>query len=259
MRLKDKVAVITGAGSGIGAAAARVFASEGAKVVAADMAEKNVEEVVRGIREKGGEAAALKCDVRKSEDARAIVAEAVKRYGGLDILYANAAVCPGISLLDTTEEEWDRIIDTNLKGVFLCCKAAIPELKKRGGGAILATASVNGLTTEPNLAAYCASKGGVIMLMKSVAIDHGQDNIRANAILPGWVDTAMTRDFLADPGNRKRVSAFQPAGRVGQPEEIARVAAFMVSDEASFMTGSAVIVDGGLISVLSGHSFPVKI
>lgn len=247
-RLDGKVALITGTASGIGAAAVKVFRDEGAKVVAADIADGASIAAAAG-------ASFIRCDVTKSADCRAAVALAESAYGGLDILWSNAGIEIDKILTDTSEEEWDRVLDVNLKGTFLLCHSAIPAMLKRGGGAILATASVNGFTTEPKLAAYCASKSGQIMLMRSVAIDYGREGIRANAICPGWVDTGMTVKFLADPANRKWGDGLQPRGKVGQPEEIARVAAFIVSPEASFMTGAAVTVDGGLMSVLPGHRF----
>jgi len=247
-RLEGKVALITGTASGIGAAAVKVFTDEGAKVVAADIADGAKVAAAAG-------AAFVRCDVAKAADCRAAVALAESTYGGLDILWSNAGIEIDKILTDTTEEEWDRVLAVNLKGTLIICQAAIPAMRKRGGGAILATASVNGFTTEPKLAAYCASKGGLIMLMRSVAIDYGREGIRANAICPGWVETAMTTSFLASPENRKWGDGLQPRGKVGRPEEIARVAAFLASPEASFMTGAAVTVDGGLMSVLPGHRF----
>ncbi len=254
-RLDGKVAVITGAASGIGEASARHFAREGASVVLGDVQEAKGRAVAEAVVAAGGRAAFVRCDVSRAADAQGAVDEAVRRFGGLDILYANAGVEVDKILTDTTEEEWDRVLGVNLKGIFLCAKAAIPAMRRRGGGAIVVTASVNGLTTEPRLAAYCASKGGALMLVKSIAIDYGKDRIRANAVLPGWVETGMTTGFLASPEQRAATNALQPAGRVGKAEDIARVAAFLASDEAAFMTGSAVVVDGGLSSVLNGHRF----
>jgi len=254
-RLDGKVAVITGAASGIGEAAARLFAREGASVVVADVQEARGKAVAAAIAAAGGRAVFARCDVARAADAQGAVDEAVRRFGGLDVLYANAGIELDKILTETSEEEWDRVQGVNLKGVFLCAKAAIPALQRRGGGAIVVTASVNGLTTEPKLAAYCASKGGAIMLVRSIAIDYGKDRIRANAVLPGWIETPMTTGFLATPEQRAATDALQPARRVGQPEDIARVAAFLASDEAAFMTGSAVVADGGLSSVLNGHRF----
>ncbi|HEY3234666.1 MAG TPA: SDR family oxidoreductase [Polyangiaceae bacterium] len=254
-RLGGKVAVITGAASGIGAATARVFAAEGASVVVADVQEAKGEAVAEEIRSSGGRAAFLKCDVARAEDARRAVEEAVSRFGGLDVLHANAGIEIDKALLDTTESDWDRVMAVNLKGPFLCCQAAIPAMQKRGGGAILITASVNGFQVEPNLTAYAVSKGGLIMLARSIAIDYGKDKIRAVALCPGWVDTAMSASFLDDPERRRHGNSLQPVGHVGRPEEIARVAAFLASDEASFVTGAAIVVDGGISAVLNGHRF----
>jgi meso-butanediol dehydrogenase/(S,S)-butanediol dehydrogenase/diacetyl reductase len=249
-RLDGKVALITGAASGIGAASVRVFTAEGARVVAADIADAGPAAAAAG-----GAAVAVRCDVTRAEDCEAAVAEAVRRFGGLDILFANAGVELDKSVMDTTEAEWHRVLSVNLTGVFLCCRAAIPRMRARGGGAIVVTASANSFATEPAKAAYCASKGGLIMLVRSLAIDYGREGIRANAICPGWVETPMTTAFLASPEGRKWGNGLQPRGRVAAPEEVARVAAFLASEDAANVTGAALRVDGGLTAVLNGHRF----
>jgi NAD(P)-dependent dehydrogenase (short-subunit alcohol dehydrogenase family) len=252
MRLAGKVAIVTGAASGIGEASARLFAAEGASVVLADVNDAAGKSVAGSI---GASAAYVHADVSRSDECRAMVADAVNRFGGLDILHANAGVEVDKVLTDTTDEDWDRVIGVNLKGVFLSCRAAIPALRQRGGGAIVITASVNGFQTEPKLAAYCASKGGAIMLARSIAIDYAADGIRANALCPGWVGTPMTEAFFADPEKKRHWSGVQPAGRVATPDEIARVAVFLASDDARSVTGSVIVADGGLTSVLNGHRF----
>ncbi|MEK7475775.1 MAG: glucose 1-dehydrogenase [Candidatus Coatesbacteria bacterium] len=254
-RVDGKVAIVTGAASGIGEACARLFAKEGAAVVVADVQEAKGRAVAGAIGKEGGRAIFVRCDVSNASDCEHAVAEAVSRFGGLDILHANAGVELDKALTDTTEEEWDRLHGVNLKGVFLCCRAAIPAMKARGGGAIVITASVNGMQAEPRLAAYCASKGGAVMLAKSIAIDYALDNIRANALCPGWVQTAMSDSFFADPVAKKHWFGVSPAGHAATPGEIAPVAVFLASDDARFVTGAAWIADGGLSAVLPGHRF----
>lgn len=254
-RLDGKVAIITGGASGIGAASVGVFATEGAKVLSLDVQEGPGQRVAADVTARGGVAAFLKCDVSRAADVRRGVDEAVRRFGGLDILFSNAAIQFGKTVTGTSEEEWDRLMAVNLKGPFLCCQAAIPAMQKRGGGAIVVTSSVNGFMAEPELAAYCSSKGGLIMLVKSIAVDYGRDRIRANAICPGWVDTPINEPYLSTPENRAFGNSVQPRGRIGDPAEIGKVAAFLASDDASFMTGAAVTVDGGVMAVLNGHRF----
>ncbi len=254
--LVGQVAIVTGAASGIGEASARAFAAAGAAVLVADVQEDKGRAVARSIDPTGVTAAFIRCDVSLTADCLAMVARAEEAWGGLDILHANAGVEVDKVLLDTTDEDWDRVIGANLTGVFRSCRAAVPAMQRRKGGAIVITASVNGFQTEPNLAAYCASKGGAIMLAKSIAIDYARDGIRANALCPGWVGTPMTEAFFADPGKKAYWSGVQPAGRVATPEEIARVAVFLASPAAAAMTGSVVTADGGLTAVLNGHRFP---
>src|SRR5579885_1984982 len=248
-KLDGKVALITGAGSGIGRATARLFAKEGARVAVVDWVEKSAAGVAAGINQGGGEAIAIAADVSKAADAQRMVGETVSRWNRLDILYNNAGIGP-VNLVHTMpEEEWDRVLGINLKGVFLGCKYALPELMKRGG-AVLSTASVSGLEGTNGLPHYCASKAGIIALTKVIAMDYAQYGIRANCICPGGVNTALNQSYRPrDPeGLRQWERASAGAhllGRQAEPEEIARVALFLCSDDSSFITGQAIAANGG--------------
>ncbi len=254
-QLEGKIAVITGAASGIGRATALLFALEGASVALGDTGEEGLETVAQEIRDGGGKAVARRTDVSKRADAQALIDAAVEAFGGLDI----AANVAGIGLYNTTleqtqEEDWDRVMGVNLKGVYLISQAAIPHIRARGGGAIINVASVHAHATQPRIAAYAASKGGVLALTRAMAMDLAPDAIRVNAVLPGAVDTPMFRSALADEGKPAEELGFRfdahAIGRVGQPEELARAIVFLASDASSFMTGSPMIVDGGLLARL---------
>lgn len=254
MRLKGKVAIITGAGSGIGRASAKLFAKEGAKVVAADIKEEAVNKVVEEIIKDGGEATALVIDVSKLTDAERLVNTAVGTYGRLDILWNNAGVA-GESLAESNEEKWRRTIDINLTGPYLACLYAIPIMKKQGGGNILNTGSTGGLRASGRSPSYTASKGGIVMLSRALAKMVGKDNIRVNCICPGSTDTGLTEAFMGFPKTeeeRHRKEEYRRGhaalGRSAKPEEVANVALFMVSDEASFVDGVAWLVDGGALA-----------
>jgi len=251
MRLKDRVAIITGAGSGIGRASAILFAKEGAKVVVADFVPQSGLETVDIIKKNGGEAISVDADISKASDAEKTVKSAVKIYGKLDILFNNAGINLERTVTETTEPEWDRVQNINLKGVFLCSKYAIPEMIRGGGGVIINTASIRGLVGQYHLAAYCASKGGVVLLTKAMALDYGSNNIRVNCICPGGIETPMHLAFLAtlkDPELEVQETLKKiPLGRMGQPEDVARVALFLASDESAYLTGLAIPVDGGRI------------
>jgi NAD(P)-dependent dehydrogenase (short-subunit alcohol dehydrogenase family) len=247
MKLAGQVAIVTGGASGQGRATALLFAREGARVVVGDI-NNGAEETARLIiREEGGQAAAVKADVSKTAEVRNLVDTAVSRYGRLDKHINNAGATLWKGIEDTTEEEWDRILDINLKGVFLGCKFAIPAMRESGGGSIVNIASGAGLIGLPQHFAYCAAKAGVIHLTKSLALDHGHDNIRINCICPGAVLTPMLGEAidLDDPAQRERMARQNALGRIAEPEEIARVSVFLCSKEASFMTGAAMLVDGG--------------
>jgi NAD(P)-dependent dehydrogenase (short-subunit alcohol dehydrogenase family) len=249
MHLKDKVAIITGAGSGIGRASAVLFAKEGAKVVVVDVVRRGGLETVEIIGNNSGEATFVETDVSKASEVEKTIKATVEKYGKLDILFNNAGINLEKRAVDTTEEELDRVIDINLKGVFLCSKYAIPEMIRNGGGVIINTASIIGLVGQDHESAYCASKGGVVLLTKAMAIDYGPSNIRVNCICPGGIETPTHYAFLAtlaDPKREKQeILKKIPLGRMGQPEDVARAALFLASDESSYITGIALPVDGG--------------
>jgi NAD(P)-dependent dehydrogenase (short-subunit alcohol dehydrogenase family) len=253
MRLADKVAVITGAGSGIGRATAMLFAQEGAKVVVVDYAPEGGQETVEMIRRNGGEAIFVETDVSKAAAVEEMVQTAVDTYGKIDILFNNAAVTIPASVVDATEAVWDKTMDIDLKGVFLPSKYAIPHMIKGDGGSVINTASMCGLVASPNQAPYSAAKGGVIALTRQMAIDYATHNIRVNSICPSEVRTPMFLGFInraPDPEKKmQELIARIPLGRVAEPEEIARVALFLASDESSYVTGVTLPVDGGLTAM----------
>ncbi len=245
---KNKVVIVTGASSGIGRAAAIAFANKGAKVVVADWIENT--ETVNLIKASGGEATFIRCDVSKNNDVKAMVEKTVATYGRVDYAFNNAGI-EGISAptQDCTEENWDKTIGINLKGIWLCMKYEIPEIQKQGKGAIVNCASVAGLVGFGGLPAYVASKHGVIGLTKTAALECAQLGIRVNAVCPGVIQTPMI-DRLT--GKDKTVidqfTKLEPVGRFGQPEEIANAVVWMCSDKASFVTGHAMAVDGGFVA-----------
>jgi NAD(P)-dependent dehydrogenase (short-subunit alcohol dehydrogenase family) len=249
MRLPDKVALITGGTSGIGEATALLFSREGARVAITGRSLERGERLAGKIEAAGGQAIFLQSDVRSAEQCRRAVDETLKAFGRLDVLFNNAGVYYPHTALDCTEEEWDQQIDVNLKGTFLMSKYVLPRMIEQGGGVIINNSSGWGLVGGDAAVAYCASKGGVVLLTKAMAIDHGRQGIRVNCICPGDVDTPMLpedarmrglkwQDYLAGAANR-------PMGRVGTSDEIARAVLFLASDDSSFMTGAALVVDGG--------------
>jgi NAD(P)-dependent dehydrogenase (short-subunit alcohol dehydrogenase family) len=247
-RLAHKVALITGAASGIGRASAVRFAQEGARVVVVDVQDSAGEAVAAAIRASDGDAHFVHADVSCTVDAQAMVDAALARFGRLDILFNNAGVGKHIPFEDLTEVEWDRIVDINLRGVFLGCRYGVPALKRAGGGVILNTASQSGLQGHPNNQAYCAAKAGVINFTRSLAKDLARDNIRVNAICPGGTDTPILRGYIPAGESAdyvaRMVAPRTPFGRLARPEEIAAAALFLVSDDASFVSGVALPVDG---------------
>ena len=242
-RLDGKVAIVTGAGGGIGSAIVERFAAEGVAVVAADVDEERLRDVA-------GATSRVVADVARSEDVQRLVATAVERHGKLTTMCNNAAISIPGSVEEVSEEDFDRTIAVNLRGVFLGCKYAVPELLKAGGGSIVNTGSVNSIVAEPFLTSYVASKGGVLMLTKAVALDYADRNIRCNCLCPGWVDTPINHPHAERMGGLDGVleslPEWQPVGRQGYPEEIAAAAVYLASDESAFMTGSAFVIDGGM-------------
>jgi dihydroanticapsin dehydrogenase len=249
-RVEGKACVVTGAGSGIGRAIAERLAEEGGRVVCVDLNAQAVEGVVEGIRSGGGTAQAVTADVSDSAQVDAFVSRCVELYGRIDVLVNNAGVnIPGV-LHEVSNTVIDRTLNVNVKGPIYGCRAAIPHMLKQGGGSIVNISSVNGLVSEPFLSVYSASKGAVVMLTRGVALDYARRGIRCNAICPGWVDTPINYAHAEMLGGLQKVydsiDTFQPIGRPGQPREIAHLALFLASDEASFMTGSIIAADGGM-------------
>jgi NAD(P)-dependent dehydrogenase (short-subunit alcohol dehydrogenase family) len=249
-RVEGKVALVTGGASGIGRATALTFAREGAKLVIADMNDEGGQQTVHMITENGGEAIFVRTDVSQAVEVQALISKAVETYGRLDCAHNNAGIGlrPRAPLHECTEETWDRVLVINLKGVWLCMKYEILQMRTQGDGAIVNTASGLGLVGMPNASAYVASKHGVVGLTKTAALEYAQQGIRVNCVCPGVIHTPMTEGLLSDPELRARLIASEPVGRIGNPEEIAEAVVWLCSDAASFVTGHAMSVDGGYVA-----------
>ena len=246
MKFNNKVAIITGGGSGIGQATAELFARQGAGVVVADYDAAKAAQVADGIKAAGAKALAVEVDVSKAGMVADMVQKTLDYFGGIDILFNNAGILVAGSVLDLAEEDWSRVIDVNLTGVYLCSKAVLPHMIQRGGGSIInASSSTGAHDAIENAAAYVSSKGGVALLTKAMALDHIRDNIRVNAICPGPTDTPMLRSFFSSPEEVRQFGESFPIGRLGQPAELAQVVLFLASDEASYVTGALIAADGG--------------
>ena len=254
---RDKIVIVSGGAHGIGEAAVLAFAREGYRVTLADLDSDAGEQVTRQSRPLPGEVMFIKADISRSEDARDVVRKTVSSFGGVDVVFNNAGIQPPESYktVEHLEEAvWDRVMDVNVKGCFLLCKYAIPEMRKRGGGVVINNASVQGLQSQKLVPAYAASKGAVLSFTRNLALDYAEENIRAVAICPGSVDTPMLRATAAltapdDPeGTMMEWGRKHPLGRIARPEEIAEVVVFLASDKASFITGEYVCVDGGLMA-----------
>jgi NAD(P)-dependent dehydrogenase (short-subunit alcohol dehydrogenase family) len=253
MKLENKIVVVTGAASGIGRACAIEAAREGATVVVADMNHEGSEETVRQIKEKNGKAMAFKADVSDPESVKQLVEFTISRFSRINALINNAAIQINKTVEDITLEEWNLQMSVNVGGIFLCSKYFLPYLRQTKGN-IVSMSSVNGFFTEPMCAGYCATKAAIIGLTKAMAIDHGPEGVRVNCICPGYIDAGLAEGYFQSQPDP--VKARQEAGklhalwRIGKPEEVGRVAVFLASDEASFMTGASVVVDGGFGSGL---------
>jgi NAD(P)-dependent dehydrogenase (short-subunit alcohol dehydrogenase family) len=248
LSLAGKVALITGAASGIGRAAAILFAREGAAIAITDI-NKRGENVAEEIARSGAPAFFEHADVTQAADCHRFVERTLREFGGIHVLFNNAGIMRRASVVELREEDWDRVMSVNVKSIFLMSRQVIPIMAKAGGGSIINTASGWGLAGGPRAAVYCASKGAVVLLTKAMAIDHGPQKIRVNCICPGDTDTGMLRNEAEQLGEREddflAQSARRPLGRIGQPEEIAQAALYLASDASSFVTGTALVVDGG--------------
>lgn len=248
MRLKNKVAIITGAGSGIGQGIALAFIKEGAKVAVADWQEKGGKETIEKIKKLKGEAIFVKTDVSKTADIDQMTDTCLKKFGHVDILVNNAGIVRFGALHETSESEWDVVLNVNLKSVFLASKKVLPQMLRQGKGKIINIASIAGLVGFDKIGPYCASKGGIIALTKEMALEYAPQKINVNCICPGVIKTAMTKDMINDPATKKGFEAQTPYPRLGEPEDIAMAAVYLASDESDFVSGEALVVDGGWVA-----------
>ena len=246
MRLQGRVTAITGGALGIGRATGLAFAEEGAIVALGDVEQDAAEAVAREIREGGGQAIAVRVDVGDAGQVQAFVDSVVAAFGRLDVMFANAGIAHSAPFLEHPEAEWHRVLRVNLTGVFLCCQAAARQMVEQGGGRIITTASINGFRGVENLAGYNAAKAGVIELTRTMAVELARHTITVNAIAPAQIDTRLTRS-LPEEARRRRIERI-PLGRFGEPEDVARAALFLASDDASYVTGHTLAVDGGYLA-----------
>jgi NAD(P)-dependent dehydrogenase (short-subunit alcohol dehydrogenase family) len=250
MKLHEKCAIVTGGTSGIGKATALLFAREGAKVVLVGRDESRGRATASIIDKEGGQATFVKADVSRSSDVKKMVEETIQTYRRIDVLFNNAGVNPIGTAVDTPEEVWNYVISVNLTGAFLCCKYVLPHMLRQGGGVIINMGSVNSFMAFENEVAYDASKGGVLMLTKATALDFARRNIRVNCICPGIIKTPLVQK-ISDESGESTIDAIRkkhPMNRLGLPEEVAKVALFLASDDSSFITGEAIAVDGGILA-----------
>lgn len=254
-RFAGKVALVTGAASGIGAATARRFSLEGASLLLGDSSGDAGAALAKELAAGGDSAVFQEADVRSRADVEALVEAALEHFGRLDILFNNAGIGAIGRTPDLDPEVWQDVLDTDLNSVFYGCRAAIPHMRQSGGGVIVNTASISGLFGDYGLAAYNAAKGAVTNFTRALAIDHASENIRVNAVCPGPIETALLRPVLASPAAAEEYAKLIPMGRVGQPEEIAGVVAFLASDDASYITGSCLVVDGGVTAATGQPNF----
>jgi NAD(P)-dependent dehydrogenase (short-subunit alcohol dehydrogenase family) len=248
MRLENKIAIVTGAGSGIGRGIALAFAREGAKVVVVDWSEEGGKATVEEIKKMEREAVFIKTDISKADEIEEMVQTCLDNFGRIDILVNNAGIVKFSALHETSEEDWDAVLDINLKSVFLASKRVIPEMLKQGKGKIINTASVAGLVGFDKIGPYCASKGGIIALTREMALEYAPQNINVNCIAPGVIKTAMTKDMLADPATKEFLENSTPYPRLGEPEDIAQAAVYLASEESDFVNGEVLVVDGGWLT-----------
>ena len=246
-RLDGRVAIITGAASGIGLASARLFVDEGARVCLGDIDGKRLSQAVESIDGSGQRAMGVTVDVSQGDDVARLVAATVERFGRLDVMFSNAGVSARFNVIDMPEEAFDRVVGVNLRGGFLCAKHAIPPMLLSGGGSLIFTASELALVGTENSAAYCATKAGLVGMARAIAIDHAAQGIRVNCLCPGPVDTPLLHGNRSDPKEHERsIIERMPVKRIGNVDELARAALFLACDDSSFMTGTALVVDGGV-------------
>jgi NAD(P)-dependent dehydrogenase (short-subunit alcohol dehydrogenase family) len=246
-RFEGKVALITGGGSGLGRASAVRLAGEGASIAVVDISPEGGQKTVRQVEDVGGRGLFILADTTKTEDVRRMVTETVEAFGRLDVLFPSAGVGAGGDVVGTTEEHWDRVLGLDLRGVYLACKYAIPEMRRNASGAIVLVASIGGLLGNWG-ASFCAAKGAIVNLTRQMALAHASEHIRVNCICPGYIATPIIQGILDDSKRLKKTAERHPMGRIGQPEEVAAAVAFLASDEASFITGAILAVDGGYLA-----------